>query len=106
MKIRWDYCMPVCALLFQPVPILCLSRLCILGFKTREIAPATVWSASLLVLVLCGITSMALGLWGTRLLLSGPSRFLSAITFLCCCVPATLAGAVYLVSVLMFLTVL
>ncbi len=106
MKLRRDYCVPVCGLLFQPVPILCLNRLVNLGFKTREIAPETVWSASLLVLVACGITSMALGLWGAWLLLSRPSQVLPAVLFLFCCVPAALAGAVYLVSCLLFLTVL
>jgi len=106
MKIRWDYCVPVCGLLFQPVPFLCLNRLVTLGFKTREMAPATVWNASLLLLVVCGTTSMALGLWGTWLLLSRPSRFLPCITFLFCCVPAMLAGAFYLVSFLLFLTIL
>ena len=106
MKIRWDHCIPVCGLLFQPVPIACLHKLVYLGYKTREITPATVWSASLLVLLLCGTLSLALGLWGTYLLLSRQSRILSAVPFVLFCVPATLAGAVYLVSFLIFLTIL
>ena len=106
MKIRWDWCIPICGLLFQAVPVLCLRELVDLGFKTREIAPATVWSASLLVLVVCGIASMTLGLWGTYLLLSRQSRLLSAVPFVLFCVPATLAGAVYLLSFLLFLAII
>jgi hypothetical protein len=106
MKTRWGYFIPVCALLYQPIPVWCLYKLVSMGYKTHELAPAGVWNLSMLVLALSGVVGVTLGIWGTYRLLTGKERLLSAIPFMFVYVPATVAGASYLAAFLVLLAVI
>lgn len=106
MKARWVYFTPVLAVLYQPMAVLCLRKLISMGYKTHQLSPEGVWSASVLVLAVSGVAGMALGLLGTYLLLSGRTPRLSTVSFVLFYVPAMLAGGFYLAMLLMFLPVI
>lgn len=106
MKRGGHLLVPLCALLFQPLPILFIRVAAASGFGAHRWLPEPwVWNASLAGLVVCAATSLLLGGIGAYLLLRR-SRLLVAIPLIAlCCMPALIGGAVYLRAILVFLTV-
>jgi len=106
MKRRWNLLVPLCALLFQPLPILFIRVAAASGFGAHRWLPETwIWNASMAGLAACAAVSLALGGVGVYVLLRR-SRLAVAIPLIAlCCVPALIGGAVYLRAVLVFFTV-
>ena len=106
MRRRLHLLLPACALLFQVVPILFIRNVAWLTYGEPHCLPeSSVWSVSLLGLALCAVTSTMLGGLGTYVLLTRSCVTTAVALIVLCCLPALIAGAVYLHAVLVFLTV-
>lgn len=96
---------PVLALLFQSLPMLFIWKMGVLTFGKSHWFPETwVWHVSVFGLALSALISLGLACLGTYTLLTR-SRLATAIAMIILfCIPAFIAGAVYLYTVLVFLT--
>ena len=105
MKHKWHLLVPVCALLFQPVPILFIRIIAWTAYgESRWLPESWVWTVSLLGLSLCATASMVLGSLGVYALLTRSRPVIAIVLIVLCCIPALIGGAVYLRAVLVFLT--
>ena len=100
----WHYALPLAALAFQPVPILFIRLSANLSYPPPPTPPeSSIWILSLLGLALCALASLALASVAAYFMLCR-SRLLVAVPMIVVgCVPAWLAGAVYLLGTLCFL---
>jgi hypothetical protein len=104
MKNRWHLLLPVCALLFQPVPILFIRAVAWMAYSPSPWLPAdSFWTVTLIGLTLCGVISLLLGGLGVYLLLTRSRRSVALPLIVMCCVPALVIGMVYVRAVLVFL---
>lgn len=105
MKGKWHLLIPVFAMFFQPVPILFLRAVPRMVYaEPRWLPESWEWTVSLLGLAVCAGVSMLLGSLGMYTLLTR-SRLITAIVLIALfCLPALMAGVVYLYALLVFLT--
>jgi hypothetical protein len=94
----------VAALLFQALPPLAISGLALATYgPAPRLSEAAGASLALWVLGLSAAVSLALGSAGAYGLLVRSRRWVAAGLIATCCLPALLAGAVYLRALLVFL---
>jgi hypothetical protein len=90
---------------FQAVPPALLAALSHAAYGAPDSATARLERPlSLLILGLSGAISLALGAFGAYLLLRFTRPFVAIPLIVVCCLPALLAGALYLYALLVFLT--
>ena len=105
MKARWHLLLPLFAVLFQALPPLFLRLVSTAAYADTASVP-TWWErpVTLLGLALCAGISLALGNLGIYTLLTRSGRITAIVLITLCCVPALIAGSVYLHALLAFLT--
>ena len=107
MKKQWHLLIPACALLFQPVPILFMRITANLTFgQSHGLPESWVWGVSQLGLAVCAAACLLLGGIGTYMLLRRSRMAVAIPLIILCCIPALLAGSVYLRAVLVFFTLI
>ncbi len=105
MKGKGHFLYPVFALLFQPLPMLFIWRMGASAFgKSHWFPEAWVWHVSVVGLALCALVSLALACMGTYTLLTRSHWLTASVMIVFFCIPAFIAGAVYLYATLVFLT--
>jgi phosphoglycerol transferase MdoB-like AlkP superfamily enzyme len=100
------YLIPAAALFFAFIPIAFIHLIAWLTYKHAPwLSESQSWTFSLVGLFLLGLTAMALGGAGSYFLLSRTRPLVAVPVIILCCIPALVAGAVYLRAVLVFLAI-
>ncbi|HPO14867.1 MAG TPA: hypothetical protein PLI09_15605 [Candidatus Hydrogenedentes bacterium] len=105
MKGKWHFLYPIFALFLQPLPILFIQNMGSWTFEQPQWLPESwVWPVSILGLFVSTVMSFGLACLGTYTLLTRSRLIIAIIMIVLFCIPAFLAGAVYLYALLVFLT--
>lgn len=105
MKGKWHFLYPILALFLQPLPILFIQRAGALTFEQPQGIPESwVWPWAILGLIFSTVMSFGLACQGTYALLTRSRLITAIIMIILFCMPAFIAGAVYLYALLVFLT--